>query len=367
MLGYRWIFTVLFGLGLLSGSLFAAENVKDLYQAIEVVSVDSSDSEVNNAMSDGLASVVVRMSGTATSLLNPVIREALQNAKQYLSSFRYEKSTEIRANLLGEVVQTKKLVMAFDAFRLKTLLASGLVPVWDETRPTVLTWIAIERSNRREILSDLDTDGVLVSLKDAAAQRGVSYKIPEMDLLDQLALNVSEVWGLFPDAVLDASARYDSEYILAGRIYANGTVGWKMDYLLLTRSGSTRFQATAETVELLLEQVVDHVAETMASRYAVILGGTRATTTDILVNGIVSLSEYAQLQALLAGLGQVSEVQVQSVTGNSVRLQIRSYGGPSQLIDNLDLYRDRLIPTPIESRPEGSLPSEQWFVWQDKG
>lgn len=366
MLGYRRNLTVIFGLWILCGTLFAAENVKDLYQAIEVVSADSNDAEINQAMSDGLASVVVRVSGTATSLLNPVIRQAMKDAKHYLSSFRYEKSTEIRTNLLGEVVQTKKLVMVFDVFRVKSLLTSGLVPVLDEMRPTVLAWIAIERTTRREILSELDLEGTLSSLEDTAAQRGVSYLLPAMDLIDQLSVNVSEVWGLFPDALLDASARYNSEYVLAGRLYANGDAGWKMDYVLLSRTASKRFLAMGATVDVVLEQVIDTIAETIATRYAVILGGNNRANTRFTVGGITSLSEYAQLQALLANIGQVAQVQVQSVKGDTLQLQISGYGNSQQLIDSLDLYRDQLRPLPVESRPEGSNPSDKWFHWQKK-
>lgn len=361
---YRWVVASIVLLCLAAIPASAAEIVKDLYQTIEVVSVDSTDIEINNAMSDGLASVVVRISGSTSSVSHPVINSALKNPKQYLSRFRYEPSTEIRTNLLGEVVHTKKLVLDFDVYRVKTLLASGLVPVWDEMRPTMLAWIAIERTNRREILSALGTDELLSQMDKVAQRRGLSYRLPDMDLIDQLSINESEVWGLFPDVILDASQRYNPEYILGGRIYPDVNNSWKADYLIISQMTTRRFQTSAATLDALLNQMAEPVAEMMSQRYAVVLGGSSLSSSAIGVSGVTSLKDYAALLAMFKSMGQVSDVQVAYMAGEDIILNVDSYGTDTKLLDNLHLYRDRLVPTTPESRPIDRPENEQWFVWQ---
>jgi len=366
MVVYRWIVVLCVGLFVTVMPAGAAEFVKDLYQATEVVSVDATDNEINQAMSDGLASVIVRVSGSTTSLAHPVILDALKSPKQFLSRFRYEPSTEIQTNRLGEVVHTKKFVLDFDVFRVKTLLSSGLVPVWDDMRPTILTWIAVERTNRREILSSLTTDDVFLKMDKVARERGLSYELPEMDLIDQLSISVSEVWGLFPDVILNASSRYNPEMVLAGRIYLGPLGKWNADFLIIAHNNTKRLQASADTVEDLFGLIADPVAEMMSRQYAVVLGGSNLSSTVIGVSDVASLKDYAAVLKLFQSMGPVNHVQVGGVEGDNVILNVDSYGSDQKLIDNLLLYRDQLTATDLVNRPDDRPDSEKWYQWHSQ-
>jgi len=366
MVVYRWIVVLCVGLFVTVMPAGAAEFVKDLYQATEVVSVDATDNEINQAMSDGLASVIVRVSGSTTSLAHPVILDALKSPKQFLSRFRYEPSTEIQTNRLGEVVHTKKFVLDFDVFRVKTLLSSGLVPVWDDMRPTILTWIAVERTNRREILSSLTTDDVFLKMDKVARERGLSYELPEMDLIDQLSISVSEVWGLFPDVILNASSRYNPEMVLAGRIYLGPLGKWNADFLIIAHNTTKRLQASADTVEDLFGLIADPVAEMMSRQYAVVLGGSNLSSTVIGVSDVASLKDYAAVLKLFQSMGPVNHVQVGGVEGDNVILNVDSYGSDQKLIDNLLLYRDQLTATDLVNRPDDRPDSEKWYQWHSQ-
>lgn len=364
MLGHRYFSVLILFILFSSHPAQGARVIKDLYQASRIISVNANQSELNDAMSDGMEEVIVRISGYSTAVLNSEIQNQLSKSSNYLSSFRYESSAETRTNVLGEVVRTKRLVMVFNAKRIENLLIDASKPVWDANRPAVLTFIAVENGNRRELLSRLDSHDLLEAFKIASIDRGIPYELPAMDFIDELAISASEVWGLFTDTIKSAAERYDNEYVLAGRIYSTTSDQWTGDWLLLSDQNGIRFQTKSESQVELIEQTVSLIAEQMADRFAMKLDGRAKNQIVITLQGIQSLKDYSDALELLNGLAVIKEAKVESVDGSLVTFHIASYGDERQVLDILGLNRSHFESVIIDEPVDGEIEKNRGILLQ---
>lgn len=337
MSGYRFLATLVFVSVFSSSFAISAGVVKDLYQASRIVTANGTPSELERAMSSGLQETLIRVSGYSNVINDSRIKDNFKNAREYLANFRYESSAETRTNVLGEVVRTKKLVMEFAPQRIEDLLTRTSKPVWDSSRPSVLTFLAVESGSRREMLSILDSHNLLDALKQESTKRGVIYELPAMDFIDELAISASEVWGLFSDSILTAAERYDNEYVLAGRVYQLGENSWAADWLLLSEQTNIRFQTTAPEQEVLLTKAVGLVAETMAERYAIVMRGRAKNQIRVALEGVATLEDYSKALNLLNSLTVIKNATVIQVDAEQVTYMLESFGNEQQLLDILSL------------------------------
>lgn len=311
--------------------------VNNLYHTERVISAVFSQSELNDAMSSAMEEVLVRVSGDANVSEENQIKNQLSVARNYLANFHYEGSAETLTNVLGEVVKTKKLVMEFDRLRIKNLLSESNMPIWDEARPSVLVFLAVETSSRREVFSSVDSHELVDALSSAALVKGIPYELPLMDIEDELAISPSEVWGLFSDSIAMASKRYNNEYALAGRVYQDQQQ-WISEWLVVGPNDEVnRFEVSSEDSEGLMNQTVGKLAKVMSQHYSVLLSGEAKYQVDIAVTGISTLHEYEQALDLLNGLSVVKQANVTAVEGVNISYQLDSYSTKEKLIDILRL------------------------------
>lgn len=298
---------------LASAPAVLAERVAGLYQAeVEM------EGDREQAFSDALAAVLVRMTGRRDVSERPEVLPLLQNARAYAQQFRQP--------------APDRLWVAFDGGALERELSESGQPVWGPERPATLLWIAVDGGGGKRFVMgperEFAEEGALRDvLADSAARRGLPLVYPLMDAEDRLQASFAEVWGGFDDSILEASARYGADAVLVGRLNADdlGHGRWT----LLDRAGAQRWTGSAP-------ESIDRLADLFAARFAVVSSG-EVRSVRLAVSGVESIEDYGQASRFLARLTAIDSLRVESVAQDRVVFNARLRGTPAALDEAIRL------------------------------
>ncbi|WP_286238218.1 DUF2066 domain-containing protein [Neptuniibacter halophilus] len=340
----RTFFTAL--LIILSLPLNAA-TVTDLYRATLPVSQQSAAPD-QAALQQGLRQVLVKVSGNKALLGNPLIQSQLSAAPGFLQQFSYQGT-----------VDAQKLVLDFSPAAVNELLSrSGFKPL-GESRPAVLVWLATELQGERDFV--LAEDSLQDQLSDKAALRGLPLQFPLLDLTDQAALPVSDLWGLFAEPVAQASKRYRPDAVVAGRITPTPAGKVQLDWSLSGSSDPQRFSSTGT-----LDEVLTELVETTADQILqpVVTHGLSYYQKGIAVrvSNVNSLAAYIQLNDFLKSLPVVREVNTERARGSDLVLRVQLDGSEARLQQAISVDQ-RLQPADLIANPDGSRSLS--YRWQE--
>jgi len=344
----RAVFPIVVALLLLPIFGVQAEVVNDLHSA-EVPVADRSQAALNSASRDGLAQVLVKVSGSTDVLSYPAIKSAMPQARSYVQQYAYAVG---RDNTLMAKFEFNDTVIA-------GLLRNAGAPLWTANRPPVLAWVVVETPAGRQFLGP-DTDPDLTEeLRAAFFRRGVPVQLPLFDLADSAALSTSLAWQQDTDALKAASARYGVDDILAGRVVVLTTGSWAGDWAYLGERNRIDRSISANSAEDFLQAGVNTVAEDMASRYAVSPSGVSAVGIVMSVSGVNSYADYAGVVSWLEGLELIEHANVELISGDQMQLRLVAQADSAQLASIIEL-NDKLVPLPVPQR-DGELA----YRWQE--
>ena len=344
----RAVFPIVVALLLLPIFGVQAEVVNDLHSA-EVPVADRSQAALNSASRDGLAQVLVKVSGSTDVLSYPAIKSAMPQARSYVQQYAYAVG---RDNTLMAKFEFNDTVIA-------GLLRNAGAPLWTANRPPVLAWVVVETPTGRQFLGP-DTDPDLTEeLRAAFFRRGVPVQLPLFDLADSAALSTSLAWQQDTDALKAASARYGVDDILAGRVVVLTTGSWAGDWAYLGERNRIDRSISANSAEDFLQAGVNTVAEDMASRYAVSPSGVSAVGIVMSVSGVNSYADYAGVVSWLEGLELIEHANVELISGDQMQLRLVAQADSAQLASIIEL-NDKLVPLPVPQR-DGELA----YRWQE--
>ncbi|HEY0960970.1 MAG TPA: DUF2066 domain-containing protein [Pseudomonadales bacterium] len=324
--------------------LLAAE-VTGLYESDVTVSSRDDQRELQQAFGTAMRAVLLKLTGRDDTNSNPVIARALSSPQSYVEAWAYNSvSPDDPFAQPGEAAQIKLHVTFFQA-GVQQLLNEAGVAVWPPNRPDTLLWVAVqdELGERYQATALPEQGGDLVAaVEAAAAARGVPVLHPLQDFADLRALPLEQLWNLDVNALRIASSRYQSESILALRVFRSlsGDVIGKAVYVF--RDRVLEFEALESPLQPFIEGSVDLVAESLASYYAILLSGAGNGSEEdvrLKVEGVGSASDYAGLLGYLNGLAVVSGVQVLGAQGATLELQLDTGGQSRQLVESIALDR----------------------------
>ncbi|KXI22442.1 hypothetical protein AS132_14125 [Photobacterium sanguinicancri] len=299
-----------FMLALLALPLNAA-TVNNLYQA-QVVLPDTDKQSEQTARQQGLEQVLVKVSGQSQVVDNEVIRKALSSSSQYISQFG-----------VGSLNGQQTLDMTFDRVQVHNLLAQANATVWSDQRPAVLVWLVKENNREREIVWDQTSNPLQTEMNTAANQRGVPVLMPIGDFEDITAVTVPDLWGGFVEPVANASLRYNPEAILIVRARedsSNVSLSWQLfeqsaDRLVASQVAPKEGRASGE-LAVATREMVNQIADQLAAKYAVQLGGESRGLFTISVANIQTTEDFFTLERMLTSLSSVASVDVQRLHGD---------------------------------------------------
>lgn len=352
-------------LSIACASVQAAE-VQGLYQASVTVTSRDSEQERQQGFSTAMRQMLVRLTGRQDTASNPAISRALAAPQSYVDTWAYRlRGTEVSNT--GVPVEQIALEVSFFQSGIDRLLNEAGIAIWPQSRPDTLVWVVIQDELGERFLTgtaqDPGNSDIMEQIATLAELRGLPLLNPLMDFADLRALRADQVWNLDIDALRAASARYQSESILALRIFrplSGGIIG-KAVYLF--RDRVLEFEALESPLAEFLEGSVGVAAEELSANYAVLLSGVDNNTEVLMtVDGVSRVDDYAGLLRYLEGLAVINGVQVLSVEGEQVQLQLRTGGQFRQLIDSIALDRRMTSNAEVTRNGQQVLMHYQWHA-----
>ena len=235
---------------------------QELFES-EVPVSSQQPAERSAAMQQALADVLVRVTGQRELPQQAAGRALLDNAGSYLQQYRY-------FTVPGSAPPRLMMRARFDGEAVRQALRQQGVAFWgDAERPDTLVWLAVEDRGRRYIVAEKDGTPAGQQLEQASRQRGIPLLFPLMDLEDQSKVRFSDIWGGFFDHAREASRRYNPQAILIGRLNRSPTGSWVARWDLQVAGSPSSWSNSDNQLAGVLNNGIDNVADTLASRLAV--------------------------------------------------------------------------------------------------
>nr|WP_283777785.1 DUF2066 domain-containing protein [Sansalvadorimonas sp. 2012CJ34-2] len=301
----------------------------------------------------GLEVVLQRLTGQSDLRRLPSVAEAGRQANKLVSRFDYRDIPE------QQLIDDNKYLLRvrFSQSAVNQLLRENHLPIWGETRPSVLVWLAQENTGRREFVSPEAPSFLRSDMNREAQEWGLPLVYPLFDFEDSLALSISDMWGLFADPILNASRRYGVNAVMAVRIWPAGDQLINGRALFIFRGQVMSFDFQGVQPNELSSQLVAQAAGQMAAFYAVAPEGADGRPIRIQVDDIANVSDYADLIRYLESLTAVRSVMPVKVKGSRIMLDVVIDGSMDQLDAAISLGR-KLAVSSSYSTPKGMDPSQ---------
>lgn len=287
---------------LMAVTVAQAARLNTLFEA-EVGAAGRGTAQRDAALSEALAEVLVRLTGSRAVLSGDEPRKWLAAPGRFVQQFRFKESGAA-AGSTPELT----LWVQFDGVALARELRTGGLPYWGKERPDLLVWLAVDDSGRRYLVAESAERLAANTLRRAGVRYGLPLTLPLLDLEDQRAIQFTDVWGGFSGTIEAASVRYRPQLVLTGRLERAAGGGWRADWQLLDGGAGQSWRAHGAGLAASIDNGIGDAAEWLALRYAAVAADSSQRT--LLVEGVQSLSDYARVSDYLASLSPVERVEV---------------------------------------------------------
>ena len=334
----------------------SAETISGLYEASIPVESQNRDSR-KEATQIAFGDVLSRVSGRTDLLDNgefPLIDEAMLRAAKYVQQYRFKRVKVASEDGRGTRNQLV-LWVRFDETAVNSILSQNLLPVWGKVRPATLVWLVIDNKGERELVGNNSSSSSRAKLLRQAKQRGVPLRFPLLDLQDQSALRVSDVWGNFEDTILKASARYQTEAVLVGRVFQSGSNYWTARWSLYQDSRRYDWTTSGAILTEVLNPGIDKTVEVLAQRFAQFDQKDDSERVLVHIKEIKTLSDYNRTVKYLTSVSNVNSVQTHLVSYDHVYFYLNTGTGRTGVSQSISLGHT-LIAEQVESYPGGFKP-----------
>ena len=339
----------------------------------EIAVANQSEDERNRAFREALEAVLVKVTGEQRWLENSALRQALDNAQDYVEAINFR--TEPRPPPLQQISDSNNAIIdasaaasgprqfytvSFARSLVDRLLANAAIPVWDSNRPSVLVWMALQSDVGERSLLSVETNSDLIDLiSEFAAKRGVPVIFPVLDFEDRRNLSADQIWTLDENAIRTASQRYGADSILSGRLHLTASGDLVGLWQFLFQDQVDIFDGFDTSLQSYVEAPLDRVTSQLARHFAVVVSQDGNQKTRVRVAGVDNLTAYSSLVSYLQSLSMVESVLVSSVQAESLELELTLRGSPQQLNELISLDRD-LLPVNLGLNVGQNLLSYRW-------
>ena len=299
-----------------------AELVSGLYEARVPVESQARDAR-DAALKTALHQVLVRVTGRRNVLaMSADLEQELDKAPRFVQQYRYQSREASQDDEPGELLWVR-----FDKGAVDKVLREHRLPVWGRTRPATLVWLVIDDRRKRNLLSNDMQMPAREVLMEQARLRGIPLRLPLMDLTDRSMVSISDVWGNFEDNLLQASDRYNTEAVLAGRVAKTSSGGWTARWSLYQDGRSQAWNASGRTLEEAIVPAVNQLSDLLAEQFARLGQTDQSEKLRARITGIRSLADYNRVQNYLKGLSIVEGVRVEQMETDTLILILTSRQG----------------------------------------
>lgn len=316
----------------------AARDVADLY-AGEAEVADRSAAELKRGARVALDQVLLKLTGSrrgAAAAGKAVTRAAADLLLQYA----YEPQAQ------GDALVLKA---QFDETALGTELDSLEVPIWGKERPDTAVWLVLDAGVSRQLISGDEPGLVGAAVLERARARGIPVLLPLMDIEESQHLAHAGDWAGLATTAIALSGRYRTPATLVGHLQQSGPGIWETRWRLQVGETQREWQESGDILELLLDDAVDALADTLAGRFADPLQLAQAEPLDLAILGVNSAADYARVATYLDGLDTVRDLFVAGVSNRALRVRFSARGGRAALARSIAFGR---VLAPVEGQPD---------------
>ncbi|MHA2709683.1 DUF2066 domain-containing protein [Vibrio owensii] len=338
-------------IGWLSLPVYALTQV-DIYRAEVAIDGEQKDGE-ELARQQGMQDVIVRATGSQSSLSNPVIKKAVGSSSRYISQLGY-----------GQMDGQSSLKMLFNSGQIRSLLTQAQLPLWSPNRANILVWMVEEQGYDRTITWEHSDSTSAATLRDAAQARGLPITMPVGDFDDVTGVNVSDLWGDFVDPISQASQRYPVDAVLIVRVQGD-KIRWTLydqSPAQLSESKQSPRSGSASGANA-IPAMVGGIADYYAKKSAVVVSSKSSEAIDVKVLSVSSAMDFFELENSLTKLSSVAGAEIKRIQGNQVTLTIhllasqQAFEQEVSSIRSLEVTEDpmagmeEVVPTQLPEEP----------------
>src|SRR3569832_1870791 len=297
--------------------LLPAVEVTGLYEA-EVPVMDQRAAARGDAARAARAEVLAKVTGDAGAARRPPFQPLLQQAEQWLQRYQY------RATPGGPTAQS--LVASFDREAVNQRIYEAGLPVWGSNRPQILLWLAEEDGGGRTQAGGEQRPDLQAQVSEQARRHGLPISLPLLDLQDQNAASLGDVWGQFTEPVQRASESFFVVGVLLVWFFVLGFFCWCGFWFLCFVGCFSSWESGEGSIADVVAVGFDDVAGNLAKRYALVLAPGVGDTATLVVDKVTKLQDYARVSRYLNSLDAVGAVTVEGVEGDTVMYRLRIRG-----------------------------------------
>lgn len=337
-----------------------AANPADFYTAAVPVANQSAP-ERARALMQGLADIMVKISGTRTVLAEPVVKAALATPDVYALEVGFTRLVALDPTQPPPLVLTAR----YAGPAVEKLLRQAQLPVWPVNRPEWLVVLVEDTPAGRTLVSRDDNTQAWQAVDMAMTRRGISVQMPLQDLEDQLALSADDAASANAEKLEALARRYGAAhwFVLGYRVDATGR--WQGDWTLggqtdAQHGGPLRGDMVGDDVVAVvtgaIDVAIDRFSPRVASRAAPVAGSVM-----LVVENIQSYQAFSQVSEVLAHLASVTGASVESIDGDRVEFSLAIDGDIESVMATI--ARDRhFASVDAAAGPQGTVAQGQGVV-----
>lgn len=305
----------------LLSSLSHAVQVSNLYSSVVQVPASLDDQQLlNRAFNQAIDDVLVRVSGQSNDLSERVLNKAHSAAASWVAQHSVKDIVETVPGPDGPEA-AKEVTVTFYKESVDRFLFDASLPVWGSNRPSILVWLIEENNGARQMFGANNPSTALSELFDGAKHYGLPVYAPLVDNIDRSALDSSALWGFFEDDILNASARYQTDVVLAVRMSQERGNAVVESMLLSPNQSSRLISVTSPTKREAMHDVLLRLSAILSDRYA----SVRLAAPNEMYVKIDGVSDYQSMSSLkkyLSSIGVVKQLQLNSIVAGQVEFNL---------------------------------------------
>lgn len=294
-----------------------AVNVTGLYEA-RVAVADNSDAAREAATRLAMRVVLIKRSGSAQAAQLPGAEPIIEAAGDYVEQFQ-----------VLEGADGLKLDVTFNQPALDRAMDNANIPRWSNERPETLLWLFANVDGTWKMVSPGRSGAADLAavVEQRALNRGLPLAWPRFDEIDTAILRQAEADDGTLAAIAEASARYAPNAHVYFTLTGVGAGFFEAQWVLRFADGQREWRGEGIERDLLLEEAMNALADSVASRFITAQGTGGSVPFQIEVADVELATDYGRLLDYLGGLSAIEDLQVVAATPDRVNLTLRVRGG----------------------------------------
>lgn len=298
----------------------SATEVADVYQSQMAVS-SQSEQEKQALTPELLRQVILKVVGDRATLDVVDLGSVLNRSADLVQQYQY-----IKVNKQQDITQPDQLALAmtFNKPAVDKALSEIALPIWSESRPDVIVWLAVDNNGRKSLLGSESASSLVSDVMNVSQSRGLPVLLPVMDLQDQYQVRFGDVWAGFADNVELASQRYGAAIAVLAKVSINdgfAQIEWRTSLNNRLETWASRGDATTA-----INAGINELTDRVSRQYTQIITSSFARNYQMQITDVNDYQDFARVMDYLDKRQYVSNIELNSLGSGMMDVTISLKG-----------------------------------------